>query len=237
MISHTVRAFDAELAKLTALVVDMGALVATQVIKVTAALNDHDEKIAQSVVEIDSRVDALQMRIEDMVVKIIAKRQPVAVDLREAIGTMKIATDLERMGDLAKNNAKRIMATRARAVPNRMNVNFDRLAEMVGTQLADVMQSYARRDAGSAEAVWKRDSEIDALHTSLFRELLTYMMEDPRSIGHCTHLLFCAKNLERVGDHATNIAEHVNYIVTGRFLSGDRPRGPGLEDIDDGGAR
>ena len=225
MTPHIVASFDAELQKLSAVVVDMGATVGTQIENAADALRDRDAELARKVIATDRMVDAQQMRIEDLVVQLIAKRQPLAIDLRETIATLKIATDLERMGDLAKNNAKRIVAMSGQAQPAGIGAGLGALSERVHEQLARVLQAYARRDKDLAIEVWKNDGDIDTLHTALFRELLTYMMEDPRSIGYCAHLLFCGKNLERIGDHATNIAENVHFIATGEFLSGDRPKG------------
>jgi phosphate transport system protein len=223
--AHIVASFDAELQKLSALVVDMGATVGGQLEDAAAAFRNRDLVLAKKVILADKTVDALQVRIEERVVAMIAKRQPLAIDLRETITTLKIATDLERMGDLAKNNAKRVIAMHQQTQPVGAGVNLDTLSKRAHEQLSRVMQAYARRDTAMARTVWESDGEIDTLHTALFRELLTYMMEDPRSIGHCTHLLFCAKNLERFGDHATNIAENIHYVATGEFLSGDRPKG------------
>ena len=222
---HIVQSFDAELQKLSALVVDMGATVGMQIEQAADAFKSRDASIAKKVIAADKIVDALQMRIEERVITMIAKRQPLAVDLRETIATLKIATDLERIGDLAKNNAKRVIAMAELAQPAGAGINLETLSQRVYGQLSLVLQAYARRDKALARKVWDSDGEIDTLHTALFRELLTYMMEDPRSIGFCTHLLFCAKNLERIGDHATNIAENIHYVVTGDFLSGDRPKG------------
>jgi phosphate transport system protein len=222
---HIVASFDAELQKLSALVVDMGATVATQIEDAARAFQSRDLVLAKSVIAADKTVDALQMRIEERVISMIAKRQPMAIDLRETITTLKIATDLERMGDLAKNNAKRVIAMSEHSQPTGVGVNLDTLSKSAHSQLARVMQAYARRNKDLARQVWESDGEIDTLHTALFRELLTYMMEDPRSIGYCAHLLFCAKNLERIGDHATNIAENIHYVATGEFLSGERPKG------------
>jgi phosphate transport system protein len=205
----------------------MGALAGGQIEAANAALRTLDADAAKRVIAADKRIDELQMRIEELVIQIIAKRTPVAIDLRETFATLKIATDLERIGDLAKNNAKRVLAMSTQGRPTGIGANLDALAERVVEQLADVMQAFARRDMVLAHAVWMKDGEIDQLQTALFRELVTYMMEDPRSIGTCAHLLFCAKNLERVGDHATNIAEDVHFITTGTFLSGDRPKGSG----------
>jgi phosphate transport system protein len=223
---HIVASFDAELQKLSALVVDMGATVGRQIEDAAEAFRNRDLTMAKKVVTADKTVDALQFRIEERVIAMIAKRQPLAIDLRETITTLKIATDLERMGDLAKNNAKRVIAMSEQVQPAGAGVNLDVLSRRAHEQLSRVMQAYARRNKELAREVWESDGEIDTLHTALFRELLTYMMEDPRSIGYCTHLLFCAKNLERIGDHATNIAENIHYVATGEFLSGDRPKGP-----------
>ena len=225
MRSHIVASFDAELRQLGALVVDMGAMVGCQLEAAAEALRTRDCGLADRVVASDRAIDSLQARIEDMVIHTIAKRQPVAVDLRETIATPKIATDLKRMGDLAKNNAKRVTAMSAQPVPPVVAADLGALSARVSGQVTRVMQAYARRDEALAGAVWLEDGDIDALHTALFRELLTCMMQDPRCIGYCTHLLFCAKNLERIGDHATNIAENVHFIATGSFLSGDRPKG------------
>ena len=222
---HIVTSFDAELQKLSALVIDMGATVGTQIEDAATAFRTRDMQLAAKVRATDKMVDALQMRIEERVISVIAKRQPLAVDLRDTIATLKIATDLERMGDLAKNNAKRIIEIGEHAQPAGIGVNLDLLSQRAHEQLSHVMQAYARRDKDLDRQVWESDGAIDTMHSALFRELLTYMMEDPRSIGYCTHLLFCAKNLERIGDHATNIAENIHYVVTGEFLSGDRPKG------------
>ncbi len=222
---HIVTSFDDELQKLSALVVDMGATVGQQIEDAAEAFQDRNVILAERVVAADKTVDALQMRIEESVIAMIAKRQPLAIDLRETISTLKIATDLERMGDLAKNNAKRIIAMKEQAQPIGGSINLDALSQRVHEQVSRVMQAYARRNKELAREVWESDGAIDTMHTALFRELLTYMMEDPRSIRSCTHMLFCAKNLERIGDHATNIAENIHYVATGEFLSGDRPKG------------
>jgi phosphate transport system protein len=222
---HIVASFDAELQRLSALVVEMGTIVGRQIEDAAEAFKAQDLVLAKKVIAADKTVDALQLRAEERVIAMIAKRQPLAIDLRETIATLKIATDLERMGDLAKNNAKRAIAMNEQTQPAGAGVNLDILSKRVFEQLTRVMQAYVLRDTQLARDVWDSDGEIDTLHTALFRELLTYMMEDPRSIGYCTHLLFCAKNLERFGDHTTNIAENIYYVATGEFLSGDRPKG------------
>ena len=228
---HIVASFDAELQKLRTLVVDMGATVVRQLEDATEAFRNRDLALARRVAAGDKAVDALQRRIEDHVIATIAKRQPLAIDLRETITTLKIATDLERMGDLAKNNAKRVIFMSEQGQPIGAGVNLDTLSKRTHEQVSRVMLAYASRNTELALEVWESDGEIDTLHTALFRELLTYMMEDPRSIGYCTHLLFCSKNLERIGDHATNIAENIHYVATGDFLSGDRPKGPNPSNI------
>ena len=166
----------------------------------------------------------LQHDIEEKAIATIARRQPVAIDLRQIVSTIRIANDLERIGDLAKNVAKRVIAMGGQPTSVKVASSLVPLATQVHDQLAGVCAAYRQRDDDAALEVWKADGAIDTLHTSLFRELLTYMMEDPRSIGFCAHLLFCAKNLERIGDHATNIAETAHYMITGEMLSAERPR-------------
>ncbi len=226
MAPHIVTSFDTELKALTALVNEMGTLVTEQIEAAAIALRTQSNEKATAVIASDKAVDALQGRIEELVINMIAKRQPLAIDLRVTVATLKIATDLERMGDLAKNNAKRVLAMTNHAQTLAIAASLEPLNQKAHAQAVAAMQAYATRDKERARAVWTSDGEIDTLHTALFRELLTYMMEDPRNIGHCTHLLFCSKNLERIGDHATNIAENVHYIVTGLHVSGDRPKGP-----------
>jgi phosphate transport system protein len=166
----------------------------------------------------------LQHEIEQKAVFTIARRQPMAVDLREIIAALRLSNDLERIGDLAKNIAKRVVALNGDFPPPKLIRGIEHMSDLVLGQLKEVLDSYARRDSARAVDVWKGDDKIDAVYTSLFRELLTYMMEDPRNITLCTHLLFCAKNIERMGDHATNIAETVYYMVEGRALADERPK-------------
>jgi len=172
----------------------------------------------------DDQVDAQQRDIEGRAVVAIARRQPMAVDLREIVGALRVSNDLERIGDLAENIAKRVILT-DELPSNEAILQLDRMVKLVLVQLRRVLHSYAQRDLAEALDVWHRDMEVDAMNSSLFRELLTYMMENPRNITFCTHLLFCAKNIERMGDHVTNIAESVYYIVQGRPLSEERPKG------------
>ncbi|MGB3865460.1 MAG: phosphate signaling complex protein PhoU, partial [Xanthobacteraceae bacterium] len=169
-------------------------------------------------------IDTLQRDLEAHAVLTIARRQPMAVDLRQLVGAMRIATDLERIGDLAKNNARRVMQLDSDFNPLQLIRGLEHMTDLVEAQLKAVLDAYAARDVPAAMAVWKGDEEIDAICTSLFRELLTYMLEDPRNIGFCIHLMFCAKNIERIGDHATNIAETVVYVVEGQPITDKRPK-------------
>lgn len=162
--------------------------------------------------------------MEESAILTIARRQPLAVDLRETISAIRVSGDVERIGDLAKNIAKRALAIGEEFQPQKIVVGLQHMSDLVLGQLKDVLDAYTQQDTAKAVDVWKRDGAIDALYTSLFRELLTYMMEDPRNITPCTHLLFMAKNLERIGDHATNIAETIHYVVVGQPLKIDRPK-------------
>jgi phosphate transport system protein len=222
---HTVAAFDADLRVLAGMVAEMGVRAGRALAEATRALTERNIQLAQQVIASDRGIDLMQHEIEERAVTTLARRQPMAVDLREIVSTMRIAGDLERVGDLAKNVAKRVIAIGEQPAPVNLAAGLGGLSERVGQQLAAVLKAYAERDDAAAMEVWKSDGAIDGLFTSLFRELLTYMMEDPRSIGYCTHLLFCAKNLERAGDHATNIAETAHYVITGEALIAERPKG------------
>jgi phosphate transport system protein len=177
------------------------------------------------VVSADPAIDALQQEIEEKAILTIARRQPMAVDLREIVAALRVASDLERIGDLAKNIGKRVSALGEDLTSNKLIRGVEHMASLVLGQLKQVLDAYASRDLQSAMAVWKSDEQVDAMCTSLFRELLTYMMEDPRNITFCIHLMFCAKNIERMGDHATNIAETVYYMVEGHPIADPRPKG------------
>jgi len=225
MSEHTAKAFDADLQELARKVVEMGGLAEKEIADSVDALAKRDTGLAQRVIALDIGCDQLQHDIEEKAILTIARRQPMAVDLREIVGALRLANDLERIGDLAKNIAKRVVALNGDFPPQRLIRGVEHIADLVLEQLKLVLDSYAQRDAGKAIAVWQGDDRVDAMYTSLFRELLTYMMEDPRNITFCTHLLFCAKNIERMGDHATNIAETVYYMVEGRPLADERPRG------------
>lgn len=225
MTDHIVRSYDADLEGLRRSLAEMGGMSERMLGDSTVALVRGDTKLAQKVIASDQRLDTLQRDIEERAVLTIARRQPLAVDLRELISAMRLASDIERIGDLAKNISKRAVAINGQfQPPQKAVVGLDHMSRLVQAQLKDVLDAYARSDEQKAMAVWARDNEIDALYTSLFRELLTYMMEDPRNITFCTHLLFCAKNVERIGDHTTNIAETIHYLVTGAAPDLDRPK-------------
>jgi phosphate transport system protein len=204
MNEHTTKAFDVDLQELARMVAEMGGLA--------------EKQIADA-------VDALAKRDIEQAVLTIARRQPMAVDLREIVGALRLANDLERIGDLAKNIAKRVAAITGDFHPQKLLRGVQHMAALVLGQLKQVLDSYAGHDLNKALAVWKGDEEVDAMCTSLFRELLTYMMEDPRNITFCIHLMFCAKNIERMGDHATNIAETVHFMIEGRAIADERPKG------------
>ncbi len=224
MSEHTVRSYDDELNDLSQKIAEMGGLAEQNVADAVAALVDRDLDRAHRVIGEDQRIDKLQQQVEEHAILMIARRQPMAQDLRQIVGAINIANDLERVGDLAKNTAKRVIAIEGNFGSKRLVAGVEHMAELSLTQLKNVLDAFASRDVKAAHAVWERDDEIDAMYTSLFRELLTYMMEDPRNITFCTHLLFCAKNLERIGDHATNIAETLHYLVTGTVLTDERPK-------------
>lgn len=222
--SHIMTAFDEELKYLSRRISEMGGLAEQMVGESVRALINADVSLAQKVISDDVILDTAEREIDDKAIITIAKRQPVASDLREIMGAIRIAADLERVGDLGKNTAKRVVAVRDTGVPRPLARGLEHLCELAMNQLADVLDVYATRSAEKAAAIRERDDEIDSVYTSLFRELLTYMMEDPRTITTCTHLLFCAKNIERIGDHATNIAETIFYIATGNQPEGERPK-------------
>ena len=224
MPDHIVSSFDADLGRLRRGIAEMGGIAEKMLADATTALVHDDSALAQRVIAADPRLDALQREIEEHAILTIARRQPLAVDLREVVAALRIAGDLERAGDLAKNVGKRVIATAGQIHPKRVVAGVQRMSDLALAQLKDVLDAYSANDVEAAVAVWNRDGQIDALNNSLFRELLTYMMEDPRSISFCTHLLFCAKNIERIGDHTTNIAETIHYLVTGVSLSAERPK-------------
>lgn len=225
MTEHTARAFDTDLQEIRRKVGEMGGLAERQTAAVVQALVRGDLALARNAIGFDDRVDALQREIEEIAIVTIARRQPMANDMREIVGAVRIAGDLERIGDLAKNIGKRVLALAGVPLPKRAARGILHMADLVLTQLQMVLDSYASRDAEKAVGVWQGDGEIDAMNNSLFGEVFACMLADPHEIALCTHLLFCAKNIEREGDHATNIAETVYYIIRGRRVGELRPKG------------
>ena len=222
---HILKRFDQELERLNATINEMGGLTESQFAKALVAVRERDTHVAEEVIADDPRVDALDQAVQEQTVKLLALRQPMAVDLRDTLAAIKIAGELERIGDLAKNIAKRVIVLNTEFPPPKLIRGVEHMTDLVLEQMKLVLDAYGRRDVSKAMMVWRGDEEIDAVCTSVFRELLTYMMEDPRNITFCIHLMFCAKNIERMGDHATNIAESVHYIIEGHPIADQRPKG------------
>ncbi|MES2895169.1 phosphate signaling complex protein PhoU [Phenylobacterium sp. LH3H17] len=225
MSEHIVKSYEDELNTLTAECARMGGLCEAQVSEAIDAVVKRDQAAAELVVGRDERLDVLEADIERKAIRLIALRQPMANDLRKTVAAMKIASNLERCGDLAKNIAKRTLVLTEAEPITPLTRSIERMGRLVLGRLKDVLDAYTGSDLDRALAVWTRDDEVDEHYNSLFRELLTYMMGDPRTITACAHLLFVAKNLERIGDHATNIAEIIHYEITGEeMISADRPK-------------
>jgi phosphate transport system protein len=224
MPQHIVSAFEEELKTLDSMIAQMGGLAEQSLGRAIDALERRDPALAEEVIRSDEVIDRLEREVEELAVSIIARRQPMALDLRQIITVIRVAGDLERIGDLSKNIAKRAMAIAGEQRPNNLMIGLRHIGHTALEQLKHVLDAYSQRDAEKALKVWGNDEPIDRLYNSLFRELLTYMMEDPRNIGLCTHLLFGAKNIERIGDHATNIAEMVHFMVTGKSITERRPK-------------
>ena len=220
---HIVKSFSEQLETLSARLTQMGGLTESQLSSAMAAIARRDSALAEQTIKQDERVDALESEIEALAIRLLALRQPMANDLREIVSAIKISADLERIGDLSKNIAKRALVLN-RAEPMRIVQGLAGMGRQSLHQVVQVLDAYSERNVAKASAVRQGDDSIDEMYNSLFRELLTYMMEDPRTIGLCTHLLFVAKNLERIGDHATNIAETIVYLVEGRKVTDQRPK-------------
>jgi phosphate transport system protein len=221
---HIMKSYDDELGRLNKMIVEMGGLAESQLASAIDAVAKRDSALAARVVEGDARVDELERELDNLAIRLLALRQPMARDLREIFAALKIGSDLERICDYAANVAKRSIAL-AQTPPIRPVHSLPQMAHFALLEIKDVIDAYVARDADKAYAVWMRDEELDEMYANLFRVFLTYMMEDPRNIGPCTHLLFMAKNIERIGDHATNIAENVYYLVHGIPLTDARPKG------------
>ncbi|MBE0580125.1 phosphate signaling complex protein PhoU [Devosia sp.] len=218
---HIVQSYSDELTALAQLIAEMGGQVEVAIENGTKALLRLDREIADLTIIADQRIDDMQRRIDDMAVSMIARRQPMASDLRAIITAIHVASDLERVGDMAKQLARRSLKLEGMSLQPTFYNGVKNMTALVLRQIKGALDAYASRDSAAAIEVCNRDDEVDAMHTSLFRELLTYMMEDPRNITPCTHLLFCAKSLERIGDHATNIAERAYYLQTGKQLTNE----------------
>lgn len=222
--AHIVSAFDDDLIMVQAKLSEMGGLAEDLLSNALEAIETRDPSLAQEVIARDKRLDALELEVETLATRVIALRQPMAQDLRLLISALKMASTLERIGDLAKNIARRA-AEMANARPVRVSGSILRMGNQTLNQLTEVLDAFTSRETALAVAVWRRDVEIDEMYNSIFRETVTYMMEDPKLIGLGSQLLFLAKNLERIGDHTTHIAELVYYIVEGQPLGDERPKG------------
>ncbi|MEX1179701.1 MAG: phosphate signaling complex protein PhoU [Cucumibacter sp.] len=222
---HIVSSYEDELTQLARLISEMGGMVEESITNATNALVRHDHRQAEEVVTADQRVDEMQRRIDELAVSMIARRQPMGPDLRQIIAAIHVATDLERIGDMAKNIGRRTLEMTEQRITAQLYTGIRHMSELALSQVNRALDAFTARDPDAAVDVRNRDHEVDAIYMSLFREFLTYMMEDPRNITDCTHLLFCAKNLERAGDHATNIAEAAYYMVTGKNLPLELERG------------
>ncbi|TCV94806.1 PhoU-like phosphate uptake regulator [Luteibacter rhizovicinus] len=220
---HIIKSYDDELTRLTGEIVRMGELAVTQLESAIDVVERRDERAAQRVVDNDEAIDALEQEISHDVVRLLALRAPIAGDLRNVFAALRIAADIERIGDYAANVAKRSIPL-SMVAPISAAAKLGYLAELAASEVRTVLTAYRDRDAEAAYQVWKDDADLDEAYTGLFRELLTYMMEDPRNITPCTHLLFMAKNIERIGDHATNIAENVWFVVHGEPLVAPRAK-------------
>jgi phosphate transport system protein len=221
---HLVKSYDQELKHLQGLITDMGGIVESQVALAAQAVVHRDAAAAAKAIEDDRKVDALEHEVERFVIRLLALRQPMAGDLRHIVAALKITGDLERIGDYAANVAKRSIVLGQFALPFSL-AGLAHMAQLVQENLKTIIDAVGERDAEKAVEVWRSDQAVDDIYNTIFRELITYMMEDPRDITPCTHLLFIAKNLERIGDHATNIAETIHYAVTGEALPDIRPKG------------
>jgi phosphate transport system protein len=224
MVDHTVKAYDTELRSLDAMLAQMGGLAEHALGQAIDALLTRNPDLAEVTLEKDRDIDQLERSVDENAVLMIARRQPVASDLRQIVTAIRIAGDLERIGDLAKNIAKRAIAIAGEEHPKQLMSGFKHIGEAAMRQLKDVLDAYSQRNAEAAVGVWARDQEIDAIYNSLYTELLQAMMEEPRRAGLYAHLLFSAKNIERIGDHATNIAETIYYCTEGKVLSEERPK-------------
>ncbi|MEG3619054.1 phosphate signaling complex protein PhoU [Magnetovibrio sp. PR-2] len=221
---HIVTSFDEDLGRIDSVIAEMGGLAERQLSDAVDALARNDVELAKKVIDSDIKIDALEEDLDNFTIKVLALRQPMADDLRAVVVALKMASNLERIGDYAKNVAKRTQTLSEMDTVGDATATIQRMARQVQSMIGNVLDAYGTRDVAKANAVRLRDEEVDMMHTSLFRELLTYMLEDPRNITACTHLLFIAKNVERIGDHVTSIAENVHFLVSGEKPSEERPK-------------
>ena len=220
---HIVKSFDDELSLLDSKIAEMGGMCESLVSDCIDALSRRDVELAGDVIDRDKKLDFLENEVNDLSLRLLALRQPLAEDLRAVIAGLKISADLERIGDLATNVAKRAI-TISNDPPLASTLTIVRMGVIVQGMIKSALDSYIARDAHQAMDVWTRDEEVDLLHTSLFREMLTYMLENPLNITSFTHIMFAAKNIERIGDHATNIAESISYMASGEINPPPRPK-------------
>lgn len=229
---HIVQSYQEELEQLNKTIIEMGGLVEAQIEAALEALMGRDPALAEKVIQDDDKVDELNYEIDTMAMRLLALRQPMALDLRNVVTALKISSDLERIADYASNMARRSIIL-SETEPVKPMMVLPRMARLALTMLKNVLDAYIEHDVDKAIAVWHADEEVDEMYVSLFRELLTYMMEDARAITRCTHVLFIAKNMERIGDHVTNISETIYFLVHGKRLRESRPRGRGNDRIAD----
>jgi phosphate transport system protein len=222
--THIVKSFDQELGQIESRLLEMGGLVENQIREAVDGLILKDVQLCEKVRRDDRKVDALEMQTDELAIRLLALRQPMAADLRSVVCALRVSTNLERIGDYAKNIAKRAIILSEMGDIGSSGNTIRRMGKMVREMVSDVLDSFIGRDVDMAEELRKRDEEVDHMHNTLFRELLTHMMEDPRNITPSMHLLFIAKNLERMGDHVTGIAEQITYLVTGSLPDSDRPK-------------
>lgn len=220
---HIVKSFDEELSRLSDLLSRMGGLAESQLENSIEALQKRDSSLAEDAIENDRQIDDLHAEIDELAIRLLALRQPMAADLRHIVTALKVALIVERIGDYSKNVAKRTIALN-QMPPVKPLFTIPRMGRLVREMIKDVLDAFSNNDVEMAREVWARDKEVDDMYDSLFRELLTYMMEDARNITACTHLLFVARNIERIGDLATNISELIHYQVEGVALDEDRPK-------------
>ncbi len=223
MQKHIVSAFEQELKNLDNKISQMGGLAESQLALAIKSLKNKDYDLAKQAIKSDKAIDKLELELEEEAILMIAKRQPMASDLRRIIVTIRISSDLERVGDLAKNIAKRVIAINGQA-PKSLITGLSAMSQLAQKSLKNVLDAFSTEDVDKAVKVWENDKDLDALYNSIFNEIQTHMKQNSANIDYCTHLQFVAKNIERIGDHATNISENIHYMVRGEWIDADRPK-------------